>query len=70
MSYSLLFHPAAKKELAKLDHQVRLFIVDSLSIFIDSYNANYEAELMKQAKILSSLLLCPVLLLLLSLFPP
>ena len=51
MSYSLLFHPAAKKELAKLDHQVRLFIVDSLSIFIDSYNANYEAELMKQAKI-------------------
>jgi mRNA interferase RelE/StbE len=51
MSYSLLFHPAAKKELDKLDLQVRLFIVKSLSDFIAAYDADYETELMHRAKV-------------------
>ena len=51
MSYSLLLHPAAKKELDKLDGQVRLFIVKSLSDFIAAYDANYETELLRRAKV-------------------
>ena len=51
ISYSLSLHPAAKKELSKLDHQARLFIVKSLSLFIDSYDNAYETELVQQSKI-------------------
>jgi mRNA interferase RelE/StbE len=50
-AYTLEFHPAAKKELYKLDHQVKVFIVQSLSLFIENYDAAYEAELMKLSKI-------------------
>jgi mRNA interferase RelE/StbE len=51
MSYSLSFHPAAKKELDKLDRQIRVFIVESLSLFITSYDNFYENELIQQTKI-------------------
>lgn len=47
----LEFHPAAKKELDKLDNQVKVFIIQSLSIFIEGYDVPYEAEMMKQSKI-------------------
>ncbi len=50
-NYSLEFHPAAKKEMDKLDHQIKIYIVNSLSLFIESYNSDYEIELMKQAKV-------------------
>lgn len=50
-AYSLEFHPAAKKELDKLDHQVKVFIVQSLSLFIENYDVAYEAELMKLTKV-------------------
>lgn len=50
-AYSLEFHPAAKKELDKLDHQVKVFIVQSLSLFIENYDIAYEAELMKLTKV-------------------
>ncbi len=49
--YSLQFHPAAKKELDKLDNQVKVFIVKSLSLFIEEYDIHYETEMMKQSKI-------------------
>ena len=49
--YKLEFHPSAKKELDKLDYQTKVYIVKSLSIFIDSYSNEYEIELMKQTKI-------------------
>jgi mRNA interferase RelE/StbE len=50
-TYTLEFHPAAKKELDKLDHQVKVFIVQSLSLFIENYDGAYEAELMKLTKV-------------------
>ncbi len=50
-NYSLEFHPAAKKEMDKLDHQIKIYIVNSLSLFIESYNSDYEIELMNQAKV-------------------
>ena len=43
-NYILTFHPAAKKELDKLDFQIKLFIVKALEIFINSYNHNAEFE--------------------------
>jgi len=49
--YALVFHPSASKELKKLDHQVKLFIVQSLELFISSYNSDYEIEMMQQSKI-------------------
>ncbi|MDO8454218.1 MAG: type II toxin-antitoxin system RelE/ParE family toxin [Sulfurimonas sp.] len=49
--YSLQFHPAAKKELDKLDNQAKVFIVNSLSLFIEEYDVHYEAEMMKKSKI-------------------
>jgi mRNA interferase RelE/StbE len=49
--YRLEFHPAAKKELDKLDHQVKVFIIKSLSLFIEEYDTNYEIQMMKQSKI-------------------
>lgn len=49
--YHLQFHPAAKKELDKLDHQVKVFIVQSLSLFIEGYNDQYETDMMQQSKI-------------------
>ena len=49
--YHLQFHPAAKKELDKLDHQVKVFIVQSLSLFIEGYDAQYETDMMQQSKI-------------------
>lgn len=49
--YTLVFHPAAKKELDKLEYQIRVYIVESLAYFIESYSPEYEAELMKQFKI-------------------
>jgi len=50
-SYVMEFHPAAKKELSKLDHQAKIFIVKSLDLFIEAFDAKYEAEMMKQSKI-------------------
>ena len=49
--YTLVFHPAAKKEINKLDRQIKLYIVNSLTQFIEAYSAEYEAELIKQSKI-------------------
>ena len=49
--YRLTFHPAAKKELDKLDHQAKIFVVQSLTLFIDLYDSTYETEMMKQSKI-------------------
>ncbi len=49
--YRLEFHPAAKKELDKLDHQTKVYIVQSLSLFIEAYCIEYENELLKQSKI-------------------
>ncbi len=50
-SHTLEFHPQAKKELMKLDHQVKLFIVQSLERFIAAYNDDFEQELIKTSKI-------------------
>lgn len=50
-NYTLEFHPAAKKELDKLDPQVKIFIVQSLVLFIENYDAKYETELMKLLKV-------------------
>ncbi|WP_456451232.1 type II toxin-antitoxin system RelE family toxin [Hydrogenimonas sp.] len=51
MPFSLKFHPAAKKELDKLDPQTKRFIVSSLREFIDHYDTLYEQELMHRSKI-------------------
>jgi mRNA interferase RelE/StbE len=50
-SFTLLFHPAAKKELDKLDHQTKIYVVKSLDLFITSYSNEYERELIQQSKI-------------------
>lgn len=49
--YRLEFHPAAKKELDKLDHQAKVFIIRALTLFIEAYDNHYETEMMKQSKI-------------------
>lgn len=49
--HTLEFHPAAKKELLKLEHQIKVFIVKSLDDFISSYSEAYEMELMKTSKV-------------------
>ena len=49
--YRLEFHPAAKKELNKLDHHMRIYIVQSLSQFIEAYSPAYERELMHRSKV-------------------
>ena len=49
--YRLEFHPAAKKELDKLDDQIKIYIVQSLSLFIEAYSPEYELELMHQSKV-------------------
>jgi len=49
--YRLAFHPTAKKELQKMDHQAKVFIVQSLELFINAYDSGYETEMMKQSKI-------------------
>jgi len=49
--YKLEFHPTAKKELDKLDHQTRFYIVQSLSLFMEQYSAEYERELMRSSKV-------------------
>ena len=51
MSYKIEFHPAAKKELGKLDKQIQVYIIKSLDLFINSYSSEYESELIKQSKI-------------------
>lgn len=51
MSYQLEFHPLAKKELSKLDKPAKVFIVQSLAQFIDSYNDAYEQDMMRSSKI-------------------
>ena len=50
-SYKLLFHPTAKKELNKLDNQTKLFIINSLDLFINNYSDSFEIEMIKQSKI-------------------
>ena len=49
--YKIEFHPAAKKELDKLDFQTKVYIVKSLSTFIEAYSLEYELELIKRSKI-------------------
>ena len=49
--YRLEFHPAAKKELDKLDDQIKIYIVQSLSLFIEAYSPEYELELMHRSKV-------------------
>ena len=49
--YKLDFHPAAKKELDKLDYQTKVYIIKSLSLFIEAYSPEYELELMHRSKI-------------------
>ncbi len=50
-SYHLKFHPATKKELFKIDYQAKIFIVQSLELFISTYDNAHETEMMKQSKI-------------------
>ncbi len=50
-NYTLEFHPAAKKELSRLNHQTKAYIVQSLSLFIEQYSTEYERELMRTAKV-------------------
>jgi len=40
--YSVEFHPAAKKELGKLNIQIKVFIIESLEFFIGNYSESYE----------------------------
>jgi len=49
--YSFIFHPKAKKELDKLDSQTKVFVVKSLSEFIDNFSNKYEVELISKGKI-------------------
>ena len=49
--HTLEFHPAAKKELDKFDHQAKACVVQSLGLFIDAYSPEYEVELMQQSKV-------------------
>ncbi len=49
--YTLELHPAAKKELFKLDHQAKVFVIEALDLFIGAYDAEYEAALMQQSKV-------------------
>ncbi len=49
--YRIEFHPAAKKEIDKLDQQTKIYIIQSLNLFIESYSSEYEQELMHQSKI-------------------
>jgi len=49
--YNLVFHPAARKELSKMDRQTQVFIVKSLDQFIVSYDTAYEIEMMRSLKI-------------------
>lgn len=49
--YRLEFHPAAKKELDKFDHQTKIYIVQSLCLFIEAYSPEYEQDLMHQSTI-------------------
>ena len=49
--YGLEFHPAAKKELDKLDQQTKTYVIQSLSLFIEAYSPEYELELMHQSKV-------------------
>jgi mRNA interferase RelE/StbE len=49
--YRLSFHPAAEKELKKLDRQTKIYIIKSLSQFIESYSLEYERELIKTKKV-------------------
>ena len=51
VKYKLDFHPAAKKELDKLEPQVKIYIVKSLSLFIEEYSLEYELELIRQSKV-------------------
>jgi mRNA interferase RelE/StbE len=49
--YRLSFHPAAEKELKKFDRQTKIYIIKSLSQFIESYSFEYERELIKTKKV-------------------
>ena len=49
--HRLEFHPAAKRELDKLDHQTKAYVIQSLSLFIEAYSPEYELELMHQSKV-------------------
>ena len=49
--YSVEFHPAAKKELGKLNIQIKVFIVESLEFFINNYSESYEITLLKSSKL-------------------
>ena len=51
--YQVEFHPAATKELSKLNSQIKLFIIESLEVFIDNYDDQYEIALLKSAKLKS-----------------
>ena len=48
---SVEFHPAAKKELGKLNIQIKVFIIESLEFFIDNYSESYEITLLKSSKL-------------------
>lgn len=49
--YTLALHPAAKKELFKLDHQSKVFVIEALDLFIEAYDLEYEVALLQQSKI-------------------
>ncbi len=49
--YKIDFHPAAKKELDKLDYQTKVYVIKSLSLFIEAYSPEYKLELMHQSRI-------------------
>ena len=49
--FKLEFHPAAKKELDKLDYSIKVYIIKSLDEFINHFSNDYENELIKLQKI-------------------
>ena len=51
MNYRIEFHRRAKKELDKLDHQTKIFIVKSLDLFIQSYDDLYERQMIERGNI-------------------
>ncbi len=49
--YTLEFHKKAKKELDKLELDTKLFIVQELDRFIQSFSDAYESDLIQTGKI-------------------
>jgi mRNA interferase RelE/StbE len=49
--WKIVFHRKAAKELEKLDHQTKIFIIQSLEIFQDAYDELYERQMIERGNI-------------------